>query len=112
MRKAILSAALAALATPAFATPPIMTPPAPAAPPALTLVIAVDGLSSALFDRYRSGFSGGFARLGGGARFSLEGGGELIGGLGQAVKSGRPGSQTVVVAASSALMSATPSLCR
>ena len=58
-----------------------MTPPAPAAPPALTVVIAVDGLSSTLFDRYRSGFSGGFARLGGGARFSLEGGGELVGGL-------------------------------
>lgn len=99
----ILTLVLFILAAPAFATPPIMTPPAPAAPPALTVVIAVDGLSSTLFDRYRSGFSGGFARLGGGARFSLEGGGDLIGGLSQAVKRGRPGSQTLVVAASPAV---------
>ena len=107
MHKLVPSLLLLALAAPAFATPPIMTPPPPAAPPALTLVIAVDGLSGAVFDRFRSGFTGGFARLGGGARFSLEGGGALIGGLGQAVKSGRPGSQTLVVAASPALADGT-----
>lgn len=103
MSMRILTAALVLLSAPALATPPVMTPPPPAAPPALTLVIAVDGLSNSVFDRFRSGFTGGFARLGGGARFSLEGGGGLIGGLSQAVKAGRPGSQTLVVAASPAL---------
>ena len=96
-------AALLALSSPALATPPQMTPPPPAAPPALTVVIAVDGLSNALFDRYRPSFAGGFARLAGGARFSLEGGGNPIGGLSEAVERGRPGSQTLVVSGSTAL---------
>lgn len=85
------------------ATPPIMTPPAPAAPPALTVVIAVDGLSSALFDRHRARFAGGLARVGGGARFTLEGPGELIVGLSEAIERGRPGSQTLVVSGSAPL---------
>jgi hypothetical protein len=97
-------AALIALAAPLFATPPIMTPPPPAAPPALTVVIAVDGLSSNIFDRYRPGFAGGFARLGTGARFSLEGGGTYLGGLSGAIDRGRPGSQTLVVSAFSSLV--------
>lgn len=87
----------------ASATPPIMTPPAPAAPPALTVVIAVDGLSSALFDRYRPRFAGGFARVGGGARFALEGQGELVAGLSEAIERGRPGSQSLVVSGSAPL---------
>lgn len=99
-------AALIALAAPALATPPVMTPPPPAAPQALTVVIAVDGLSNAVFDRFRPGFAGGFARLAGGARFSLEGGGDLIGGLSAAIEGGRPGSQTLVVSSSAALTDA------
>ena len=95
---------LAASAT--SATPPIMTPPAPAAPPALTVVIAVDGLSSATFDRYRPRFAGGLSRVSGGARFALEGPGELIGGLSETIERGRPGSQTLVVSGSSALADA------
>jgi hypothetical protein len=98
--------ALLGLAAPALATPPLMTPPPPAAPPALTLVIAVDGLSNAVFDRFRPGFAGGFARLGGGARFSLEGGGALLGGLSLAIERGRPGSQTLVVSGSPGLVTA------
>lgn len=100
----LIIAGLLALASSAFATPPIMTPPPPAAPPALTLVIAVDGLSSELFDRYRPQFGGGLARIAGGARFELAPGSEsLLGGsrsLASIVKQGRPGSQTLVVAGS------------
>lgn len=97
--------ALAALlaASAASATPPIMTPPAPSAPPALTVVIAVDGLSSSVFDRFRSGFAAGFGRIAGGARFTLEGPGELIPSLGETVGRGRPGSRALVVSASPAL---------
>lgn len=81
-----------------------MTPPPLAAPPTLTVVIAVDGLSNTIFDRFRGSFTGGFARVGNGARFSLEGGGGLIAGLSEAVERGRPGSQTLVVSASAALV--------
>jgi hypothetical protein len=76
-----------------------MAPPAPAPPPALTVVIAVDGLSNSLFDRFRPGFAGGFARIASGARFSLEGPGALLGGVSEAVEQGRPGSRTLVVSA-------------
>ncbi len=99
----LILAALLGVAVPAVATPPLMTPPPPAAPPALTVVIAVDGLSSAVFDRFRPGFAGGFARLGSGARFNLEGGGALPGGLSGAIERGRPGSQTLVVSSTAAV---------
>ena len=102
MRKVLLTAVLA-LAGPVSATPPVMTPPPPAAPPALTLVIAVDGLSTSLLKRHRAKFGGGLARLAGGARFSLEGPGELIAGLSSAIDPGRPGSQTLVVTSSPVL---------
>lgn len=105
VRRLIL-AGLLVLTAPALATPPIMTPPPPAAPPALTVVIAVDGLSNTIFDRFRGSFAGGFARIGTGARFSLEGGGGLLSGLGAAIERGRPGSQTLVVSGSSSLATA------
>ena len=100
MIKCLRLALATLLAAPAAsATPPLMTPPPPAAPPALTVVIAVDGLSSALFDRYRPGFAGGLGRAAGGARFTLEGSGDMISGLSDAIERGRPGSQTLVVTA-------------
>ncbi len=101
--KHLLALASLFAASTAIATPPIMTPPAPAAPPALTVVIAIDGLSSALFDRYRSNFACGLARVGGGARFTLEGPGELVAGLSEAIERGRPGSQTLTVSGSAPL---------
>lgn len=104
--RTILALVSLALAAPLAATPPMLTPPPPAAPPAVTVVIAVDGLSSETFDRYRAGFAGGFVRLGGGARFSLEGAGDVIGGLSETIERGRPGSQTLVVSGSSALADA------
>ena len=96
MRSVLALAALFA-ATAASAIPPVMTPPPPAAPPQLTVVIAVDGLSNDVFDRFRVNLGGGLARVGGGARFSLEGPGNLIEGLSETVERGRPGSQSLVV---------------
>ncbi len=69
MRKLLFAAAAIALSVSAAAIPPIMTPPAPAAPPKLLVVIAVDMLSADLFDEYRPQFTGGLARLAGGTVF-------------------------------------------
>lgn len=106
MRPGVWLAFLSLLAAaPAQATPPLMIPPSPAASPALTLVIAVDGLSTAQLDRFRSNYSGGLARLLGGARFDLAPSAEsLLGGsvsLSQILDRARPGSRSLVVAGSS-----------
>ena len=109
MRSALFAAALA-LAAPVAAIPPIMTPPPPAAPPALTVVIRVEGLSSALFERYRGGFTGGLARTAGGTAFTLaDGSGPIFSGersLADLLKQGRPGSRMLVVAGSDATLAA------
>lgn len=109
MRK-IFSTALLLLAAPAGATPPVMTPPPPAAPPALTVVVRVEGLSSALFERYRGGFSGGLARAAGGTAFTLADGSAPIFGVDRSLagllKQGRPGSRMLVVAGSDATLAA------
>ena len=59
MRKLILLGAVL-VAVPALAQP------GPASPPKLIVAIAVDQLSSDLFDQYRGNFTGGLARLTGG----------------------------------------------
>ena len=109
MRSALFAAALA-LAAPVAAIPPIMTPPPPAAPPALTVVIRVEGLSSALFERYRGGFTGGLARAAGGTAFTLaDGSGPIFSAersLASLLKQGRPGSRMLVVAGSDATLAA------
>jgi predicted AlkP superfamily pyrophosphatase or phosphodiesterase len=72
MRKALLLAFLGISAA-ASAIPPL-PPPAPPQPPEvsqpkLLVVISVDQLSADLFDEYRPQFTGGLARLAGGAVF-------------------------------------------
>jgi len=70
MRKVILAAAAALFASPAaLAIPPLPPPLPPAAPPKLMIVISVDQFSADLWDEYRPQFTGGFARLAGGAVF-------------------------------------------
>ena len=70
MRKVILAAAAALFASSAaLAIPPLPPPLPPAAPPKLMIVISVDQFSADLWDEYRPQFTGGFARLAGGAVF-------------------------------------------
>lgn len=69
MRKLILAAAAALFASSAAAIPPLPPPPPPHAPPKLVVVISVDQFSADLWDEYRPQFTGGFARLAGGAVF-------------------------------------------
>jgi hypothetical protein len=106
----LFSAALLALAAPAWGTPPIMPPPPPAAPPALTVVVRVEGLTSALFERYRGGFTGGLARVAGGTAFTLADGTPPLfaadRSLAASLKAGRPGSRMLVVAGSDATLAA------
>jgi hypothetical protein len=65
MRSLILASALI-LAAPAGAVQPGPPPPAP---PRLLIVLSIDQLSSDLWDEYRPHFTGGLARLAGGAVF-------------------------------------------
>jgi len=69
-RKAMLFAMSLALplAQPAAARDPVVAPPAPDAP-RLVIAIAIDQFSADLFAQYRSHFTGGMARLAGGAVF-------------------------------------------
>ncbi|MEO7655526.1 MAG: hypothetical protein ABIS23_07570 [Sphingomicrobium sp.] len=102
MHKILLAAAAAAAALFASA--------ATAAPPALTLLIHVEGLSSALLDRYRGGFSGGLARISGGTALTIAAGSTPIfadsHSLARPLKAKRPGSRMLVVAGSNASLAA------
>ena len=68
MRKSLLAAALLTSSA-AAAIPPVPPPPPPAPPPRLVVVISVDQLAGDLWDEYRPHFTGGLARLAGGAVF-------------------------------------------
>ena len=54
---------------PVTAAPPPAPAPAPTTPPKLIVVISVDQFSADLFQQYRNRYTGGFARLLGGAVF-------------------------------------------
>ena len=69
--RALAASALAAAAfvLPACSTAEPAPPPAPAGPPRLIVAIAVDQFSADLFAQYRQHYTGGLARLTGGAVF-------------------------------------------
>lgn len=68
MRKLLL-AVFGLFATAVSAIPPVPSAAPPAPPPRLLVVIAVDQLSSDLFEEYRPHFTGGLARLASGTVF-------------------------------------------
>ena len=73
IKRLFLAAAALFLAAPTHATPPLPPPPAPWPPPRLLIMVAVDGLTTDLFNRHRSAFGGGLARLGSGTLFRQSG---------------------------------------
>jgi predicted AlkP superfamily pyrophosphatase or phosphodiesterase len=69
LRKFLIAAAFAALGATAACAQPVPPPPLPAGAPKLLVVISVDQFSADLWDEYRPHFTGGLARLAGGAVF-------------------------------------------